>query len=439
MPSDDRERSFENALARHLHADTSAGDPRSTCCDAETLAAYHEHSLGPEQMASLKTHVADCERCQQILAHLEDTHEITAVAASTTQQATADAKSGVRVLHPRRPTLWRWVAPAGALAAALLVWVAVHENNSVRVPPQGPRVDLKEAETAKNLPASAPPLTLPPSLDATPKDEATSSDTLAELYAAPQSRSAVAPKQRYESLLKQKGSGSAGKKSSVAVDELADNSRNRNALPALQPKARSDANGKATNDNRDALFTDAPQVAGETSSAAGAAAAAPPAPDTARAELHSESAAVSGRATQQQEIGGMSPFKRKALMRLANSIGEVTISAPGGRVSWRVGEAGIIEFSSDARKTWTLQPSGVITDLLAGSAPSDKVCWIVGRSGTILRTTDGGGHWQKVRPPTPDDLRSVFAVDARQATVSPANGTYQTTDGGVTWNKLAPE
>jgi hypothetical protein len=281
-------------------------------------------------------------------------------------------------------------------------------------------------------------LTLPPSLDSTRKDEAASSDTLEALKAAPQSRIAVAPKQRHQSLLKQKDSGSAGKKSSVAADELADNSRNHNdALP--EPKGRSDGDEKAANDNRDALFTDAPQVAGETSSVAGAAAAAPPAPDTARAQLHSESAAVSGRATQQQEVGGISPFKRKAQMRLANSIGEVTISAPGGRVSWRVGEAGIIEFSSDARKTWTLQPSGVITDLLAGSAPSDRVCWIVGRSGTILRTTDGGAHWQKVRPPTPDDLRSVFAVDARQATVFPANGTYQTTDGGVTWNKLAPE
>ena len=438
MPSDDRERSFENALARHLRGDTSAGAPRSTCCDAETLAAYHERSLAPEQMASLKTHVTDCERCQQILAHLEATDEISAVAANTTQHATADAKSGVRVLHARRPTLWRWVAPAGALAAALLVWVAVHENNSVRVPPQGPIVDLKQADTAKNLPASAPPLTLPPSLDATRKDEAASSDTFAALNAAPQSRIAGAPKQRHQFLLKQRDSGSAGKKSSVTSDfgELADNSHN-NALP--EPKGRSDADGKAANDSRDDLFTDAPQVAGETSSVAGAVAAASPAPAPARAELHSESAAVSGRATQQQEIGGMSPFKRKALMRLANSIGEVTISAPGGRVSWRVGEAGIIEFSSDARKTWTLQPSGVITDLLAGSAPSDKVCWIVGRSGTILRTTDGGGHWQKVRPPTPDDLRSVFAVDARQATVSPANGTYQTTDRGVTWNKLAPE
>jgi photosystem II stability/assembly factor-like uncharacterized protein len=117
----------------------------------------------------------------------------------------------------------------------------------------------------------------------------------------------------------------------------------------------------------------------------------------------------------------------------------VTVSAPGGRVSWRIGPAGVILFSSDAGKTWLVQPSGIITDLLAGSAPSDKVCWIVGRSGTILRTTDKGKHWKKVNAPIQDDLRSVFAVNARQATVSPANATYQTTDGGATWNKLPPE
>ncbi len=135
----------------------------------------------------------------------------------------------------------------------------------------------------------------------------------------------------------------------------------------------------------------------------------------------------------------MSKFSEKAKMRLAASIGEVTIAAPGGTVSWRVGQAGIIEFSPDAGKTWTLQASGVTTDLLGGSAPTDKVCWIVGSSGTILRTTDGGAHWQKLRAPVQDDIRAVVAEDARRATVSLTNGSYQTTDGGASWNKLAPE
>jgi photosystem II stability/assembly factor-like uncharacterized protein len=148
---------------------------------------------------------------------------------------------------------------------------------------------------------------------------------------------------------------------------------------------------------------------------------------------------VSDLPAQQRAIGNLSGVNSTAEMRLAKSVGAVNISAPDGQVSWRAGQAGVIEFSSDAGKTWTLQPSGVIADLLAGSAPSDKICWIVGRSGTVLRTTDGGKHWRKLRPPAQDDLRSVFAVDARQATVSATNGAYQTMDGGATWTKLPPE
>jgi photosystem II stability/assembly factor-like uncharacterized protein len=63
----------------------------------------------------------------------------------------------------------------------------------------------------------------------------------------------------------------------------------------------------------------------------------------------------------------------------------------------------------------------------------------VGRSGTILRTSDRGKHWKKVTPPTQDDLRSVFAANDHQATVSPANGTYKTSDGGATWKPLPRE
>jgi hypothetical protein len=142
---------------------------------------------------------------------------------------------------------------------------------------------------------------------------------------------------------------------------------------------------------------------------------------------------------QEQQIGGMSRSHQNAEVRLANSISDVTISAPGGALSWRIGSAGIIEYSSDSGKTWALQPSGVITDLLAGSAPSDKICWIVGRAGTILRTTDGGAHWQKIRSPVQEDIRSIIAESARQATISVTNGAYQTLDAGATWNKLAPE
>jgi hypothetical protein len=449
MPSDDRDRSFENALAGHLRAGSPAGDPHTACSDAETLAAFHERSLAPEQMASLKAHVADCERCQQILAHLQATDEIPVAAQDVARQASAGANSNVRVLHGRRPTLWRWVAPAGALAAALLVWVAVRENNSVRIPPQATRVVAKQAETANNQPATSSSLTSP-SIEATRKKEPAPSDTLERLNAAPTSQTAGAPKPPPQPLLKQKDSSNAGKKSWVAADsaEMADNSLNREVSPAPEEALRSRAE---VLERMETAKTDAARITAENKAANARgetllpgsrqqpAPAAAPAVPSGRAQASSGLTGVSGGVAQQQEIGGMSKFSEKAKMRLANSIGEVTIAAPGGTVSWQVGQAGIIEFSSDAGKTWTLQPSGVTTDLLGGSAPTDKVCWIVGSSGTILRTTDAGAHWQKVRPPVQDDIRTVAAEDARRATVSLTDGSYQTTDGGATWNKLAPE
>ena len=111
------------------------------------------------------------------------------------------------------------------------------------------------------------------------------------------------------------------------------------------------------------------------------------------------------------------------------------MTAPGATVLWRIALAGIIEHSADAGSTWTVQATGVINDLTAGSAPSDKVCWVVGRTGTILRTTDGGEHWLRVRAPIEDDLTAVFAIDAQQATVS-SHRTYKTSDAGVTWALL---
>jgi photosystem II stability/assembly factor-like uncharacterized protein len=121
-----------------------------------------------------------------------------------------------------------------------------------------------------------------------------------------------------------------------------------------------------------------------------------------------------------------------------NVMATTTITTPNQNVLWRVAAAGIVQRSTDAGTTWTLQKSGVVADLLAGSAPSDKICWLVGRTGTVLRTTDGGAHWHKVRPPVADDLSTVFAVDADQATVSASsnNKSYKTSDGGRTWTPL---
>src|ERR1700687_2207231 len=183
MAREDRERNFEKALARNLRPNPPAGaDAHAHACpDAELLAAYHERSLPPDQMISWKEHVASCARCQEILAQLETTDEIlvdlseeeykgqnvltmkepdlsalvpaTAHAAAPATPQTFDAaKSLERRRKHLRAANWRWLAPAGAIAAGLILWVAFHENASDRF------------EMAKNqpTPVGAPAAPLPP-------------------------------------------------------------------------------------------------------------------------------------------------------------------------------------------------------------------------------------------------------------------------------------
>src|SRR5690242_13634531 len=91
MAPEERDRIFDQALARHLRADRSSPDSMnpssreparaSECPGSETLAAYHERSLLPEEMNSWKEHIVGCSNCQAILSHLEATDEIPLQAA----------------------------------------------------------------------------------------------------------------------------------------------------------------------------------------------------------------------------------------------------------------------------------------------------------------------------------------------------------------------
>jgi len=70
MAPDERDRRFDKALARHLRSAAPSGEagglpavPASesvACPDSETLAAYHERSLLPQEMNSWKEHIVGC-------------------------------------------------------------------------------------------------------------------------------------------------------------------------------------------------------------------------------------------------------------------------------------------------------------------------------------------------------------------------------------------
>ena len=137
MPTDDRDRQLERALARHL----SNASPDRSCPDAEILAAYHERSLSLEEMAQWKEHIAGCARCQEALAWIEESEgalaeksageevevldeEMMATAIRTEAAAlgsrreirrAAAVAAESRVSAPPKSVRrlpWRWVAPA---------------------------------------------------------------------------------------------------------------------------------------------------------------------------------------------------------------------------------------------------------------------------------------------------------------------------------------
>jgi hypothetical protein len=112
----------------------------------------------------------------------------------------------------------------------------------------------------------------------------------------------------------------------------------------------------------------------------------------------------------------------------------ILVSPVDHSVYWSLQNSGMI-YSTTDRKTWTLQPTGVQADLLAGMATSDKVCWAVGRKGTILLTTDGM-HWEQVKSPTTSDVMGITAASKDVATIFTSGGvSYSTFDGGSNWEQ----
>jgi hypothetical protein len=498
MAHDDRDRSFEKALAQQLRSSAQADAQNAACPDAETLAAYHERELSLEELSSWKTHIAACARCQEILAQLELTDNIPvgageevltqenilgvrvpemanagpgvrelprAAAASPARvpvsQSTAAAAPTVATLPPPKAH-WRWTAPLGAIAAGLLVWVVLRENKSLQAPPP-PAVEIaaNHNEALPTSPAQPPRGTAASAADAqlkkethAPSHHATTAGNRG-VVAAPNPNSAQTTRGKELSgasavPVPAPAAGPATETESPQIArELEDSKRKEiSSLPTQGRSVGAVRAGAASPAPRPPAKSTA---AGATTSAAGASRAAP-LPPLAPADAKQESAAtqtvtvteaappvstdgsVSG--DQMQIVNGRpSAGFRSAILIPPNTL---AVSAPGGRIFWRVGLLGTIERTADAGKSWKPQKSGVTVDLLAGSAPSNKVCWLVGRAGTILWTKNGGKHWLKLAAPVDTDLRAVNAADDLHATVADATGkTFATIDGGKTWTPAA--
>ena len=464
MASEERDRKFDQAIARHLRSAAASGDAasraadsvshRDSCPDAETLAAYHERSLLPAELNAWKEHLVGCAHCQELLAHLEGTDDIPLHAAEEeelfTKMDTRPASAARRVAplpmaaaapgRSQRAARWRWLAPAGALAAGLLVWMAMHET-----PPRG-SPSSNEIKMAKNQepPASAPSLsTRVPSAErrepnALPKppsatDEISSSSAVEESKAQALEQRQTADSRARLSPAKPSADKENGARKDAGRASSGDLLANRDQpeLDAkivggeVQPKVEVQAQGanvQSQNQNNASLpRISGPAPLGQVGTSKKLKTAPPPSPAPA------------------SPASASPPFGYATEMVVVSEPNLITV--PGSNLFWRTGPAGLIEFSSDGGHSWSRQRSGVLVDLLTGLALSDKTCWIVGRVGAILLTTDGGAHWKLISSPLKEDLGGIQATDALHATVWSAHGTksFATSDGGLTWERVQRE
>ena len=493
MSHEDRERKFEQALQRHLRrdatgarneADAQAAPDEAVgaveCLDAATLAAFHEGTLAGSEIVAVKEHVAACSRCQEILMQMEATDGIPLpveaendlkmresvlstgalyvdYAARQTPsltvagQPTPPLKAPHDISRGRGFKALRWAAPAGAIAAGLLIWIVVRDNKVQNTHFENVQVAQQQSTeerpvTPRALPASpAPePATKITQLDEKRKDASRAKQPAKESGAlgARQSTSSAA-------IVNEIDAAPSAERPRANVRQLPSNSRDYLSQSQLGAGEKPPEISSRQADVSATAASPAPAPAHPDDARAKSAApvAAPPATsDGAPARPANQKAdAEHTYTTVITDLDGQPPVPTEQMttndkleLRSLKRVGlenPKVILASNTTVRWRLLSAGRIEQSVDSGNTWVNQNSGVKVELLEGSAPSEAVCWIVGRSGSILRTTDSGGHWNKVVSPIRGDVAGVQAADAMTAEIFDANKSsrFVTHDGGATW------
>ena len=360
MDEQTREQKTTDALIARGFADTRAtGD----CPDPGVLAAFHERRLEADETQRWLGHVADCRRCQALLAALGRTEPADGV-GPTTDDATASP-------------WWRWrvLAPLAAVSIVVLaVWVvdpggmrdrrvAVQDRQEpTPSPPEQAAATMESAQARRvprttGTPAAAPESTTAAvtRTDATPVPEVAAVPRAQTAAATPTAPAPLAP--------------SAAAASAPPPD------------PTSSAVDQPDALGLV---RRTALASDAPPT---LESARFTTVAAPDpllivSPDPATRWRVVPSGAVER------------SDDRGATWRVQVSPGERIIagSAPSQRVAWLVGENGLVLRTTDGER-WERTTAPAATHLRDIDALDRLDATVSTADGRRFRTVDGGARW----------------------------------------------
>jgi len=369
--------------------------------DAEQLAAWAEGAIYGANAEGIEAHLADCDRCQAVLAAFAATDPAPVMASVTPIEAAGRmAPTPGAPAQPARAPYLLW---AGAAAASLLIWLAwpksqptpIEQNTIARNEATRPAADAVSPAQTPAATASAPQQ--PPVIGPAPKQTAATEKSVSTTAAAKPATQTTAEQ-------------------TAATSKPGAPPTPAYAPPPPPPAAIPPAD----------LIRTAPQartVANTADAALG---------QTSRSDSNTLSylMALEGGGV---EFGPIDPVASVTLAPTRAGAAP-TRSNPLKSIRWRVMLSGIVEKTMDSGATWkriVIDPAIAIT---TGASPSDVVCWLAGKSGAVLRSTDGGATFVRVATPVAADLVSINASDARNATVATSDGRrLTTTDGGQTW------
>lgn len=435
----DRDRSIEHLLRQARAGVSSAPDG---CLDAERLAAWSEGTLRSGESTLVETHLADCARCQAMLAAFAESAPVVPAAVPFWQRWTT-----------------RWLVPVAAASAAVLVWAVVTRE------PDPPATTMARVEQFEAPVAGAPSGQRPDALSEPPRAAAPGAATAAAESPQPrtlvpsESQSAVAdqalvsPGASAEPQLPPIADAAAGRDDRASGSQPAPAAASPSApsaarqpassataapgapapaapppspvqVPATRPAAPTDPVG--------AIVTANPTIetqTGERSFSVGRAASGP-------AEIAGDFSSASSRPLADNarrdpnapvDLGASAP---------ATSARAVTAGTASPPIRWRLMPDGRLARSADDGATWSVVAFDSPISIAAASAPSALVCWVVDSNGVVWRSTDGA-TFQRTPASVDALLVSVHATDAVQATVVADDGrVFITTDGGARWREL---
>jgi hypothetical protein len=331
----DTEAAIDRLLER-LPERTPAGE----CLDAETAAAWAERRLLPREVAAVEAHVADCARCQELVAM---------VVRTTPIRETAEPTPLV--------TRWRfgWLVPAGAAAAALIVWVVVGREGAPTL----------QEQTAQQY-AKAPPTAAAPPASASRKEPVLTDKPGVSAERAKQMSPAATP----DSVL-QKSAPAEVRQEAAAGAETAKGKDATSAEPAAPPaNARTAAAGAPALSRADALT----------------------ATRRAPVEVVSSDGSVRWRVTP-GAIERSTDARTWSAASIDPSLEIIAGASPLPSVCWMVGRAGVVILTTDGL-TWRRLKFPALVDLVSVRAATGRAAMVVAADGQQFETTDAGETWR---------------------------------------------